>query len=128
MKHWAIVSIGTNSTRALVADMQPENPRIELSRSIGTRIGEGLHEHGRLGEEPMRRTLDAIRDHFRAVRGRYIRLYAIATSALRRADNADVFANAVHGLLGVPLRVLSGDEEAACVLSRRHHRLRRTSS
>ncbi|MBV8638581.1 MAG: hypothetical protein JO322_10880 [Candidatus Eremiobacteraeota bacterium] len=113
MKHWAIVSIGTNSTRALIADMQPEIPRIELSRSIGTRIGEGLQERGHLGDEPMQRTLDAIRDHFRAIRGHYIRLYAISTSALRRADNGDVFAEAVHDALGVPLRVLTGDEEAA---------------
>lgn len=113
MKHWAIVSIGTNSTRALIADMQAEIPRIELSRSIGTRIGEGLREQGSLGEEPMQRTLDAIRDHFRAIRGHYVRLYAVATSALRRADNGDVFAESVHDLLGVPLRVLTGDEEAA---------------
>ena len=113
MKHWAIISIGTNSTRALVADMQPDVPRIEISRSIGTRLGEGLRERGHLGEEPMARTLDAIRDHFRAVRGRYVRLYAIATSAVRRADNGDLFSEMVHDLVGVPLRVLSGDEEAA---------------
>jgi exopolyphosphatase/guanosine-5'-triphosphate,3'-diphosphate pyrophosphatase len=113
VKHWAIVSIGTNSTRALIADMQPEIPRVELSRSIGTRIGEGLSERGHLGEEPMQRTLDALRDHFRALRGHYIRLYAIATSALRRADNGDVFAEAVHDLVGVPLGILTGDEEAA---------------
>lgn len=113
MKRWAIVSIGTNSTRALIADMQPEIPRIELSRSIGTRIGEGLQERGHLGDEPMQRTLDAIRDHFRAARGHYIRLYAIATSALRRADNGALFAEAVHDALGVPLRVLTGDEEAS---------------
>jgi exopolyphosphatase/guanosine-5'-triphosphate,3'-diphosphate pyrophosphatase len=112
VKHWAIISIGTNSTRALVADMQPETPRIELSRSIGTRLGEGLRERGHLGEEPIARTLDAIRDHFRAIRGHYVRLYAIATSAVRRADNGDVFADAVHDLIGVPLTVLSGDEEA----------------
>ncbi len=113
MKHWAIVSIGTNSTRALIADMQPDIPRTELSRAIGTRIGEGLRERGHLGDEPVQRTLDAIRDHMRAIRGHYIRLYAVATSALRRADNGDVFAEAVHDLIGVPLRVLSGDEEAS---------------
>lgn len=113
MKHWAIISIGTNSTRALVADMQSDAPRIELSRSIGTRLGEGLRERGHLGEEPVARTFEAIRDHFRAIRGHYVRLYAIATSAVRRADNGDVFAESVHDLIGVPLRVLSGDEEAS---------------
>ncbi len=113
MKHWAILSIGTNSTRVLLADMEPEIPRIETSRSIGTRIGEGLRESGSLGEEPMMRTLEAIRDHMRAVRGHYVRLYAIATSALRRADNGALFRETVHDTIGVPVQVLSGDEEAA---------------
>ena len=113
MKHWAVLSIGTNSTRVLLADMEPEIPRVEISRSIGTRIGEGLRERGALGEEPIARTLEALRDHFRAIRGHYVRLYAIATSAVRRADNGDLFREMVHDAVGVPVHVLSGDEEAA---------------
>lgn len=112
-KHWAILSIGTNSTRVLVADMASDNPHIEMSRSLGTRLGEGLRDSGHLGDEPMKRTLDALRDHYKAIRGHYVRLYAIATSAVRRADNGKVFAESVHDLVGVPLTVLSGDEEAA---------------
>ena len=112
-KRYAIVSIGTNSTRLLLADVAFENPRIELARSTGTRLGEGLGERGRLGEEPMQRTLDAIAQLARAVRGHYVRLFAVATSALRRAENGDEFAQRVRDLLGVPLRVLSGEEEAA---------------
>ena len=88
-------------------------PHVDLARSIGTRIGEGLREHGELGEEPMRRTIDAVRSHLRIVRGHYVRLFAIATSALRRASNGEAFTKRVQGLLGVPLQILSGDEEAA---------------
>ena len=112
-KRYAIVSIGTNSTRAILADVEPENPRIDLARSIGTRIGEGLGERGQLGEEPMKRTLDALAQLYRAVRGHYVRLFAVGTSALRRAENGDEFGQRVQSLLGVPLRVLSGEEEAA---------------
>ena len=112
-KRYAIVSIGTNSTRLVLADMAPEIPRVELARSTGTRIGEALGENGRLGDEPMQRTLDAIAQLARAVRGHYVRLFAIATSALRRADNGEEFGERVKALLGVPLRVLSGEEEAA---------------
>ncbi len=81
-------------------------------RSIGTRIGEGLGERGRLGDEPMQRTLDAIGAAARAIRGHYVRMFAIGTSALRRADNGEEFMERVHELLGVPFRVLSGEEEA----------------
>ena len=112
-KHYAVISIGTNSTRVLLADMAPETPHVDLALSIGTRIGEGLGEGGLLGEKPMRRTLDAIKSHQKAVRGHYLRLFAIATSAVRRAENGPAFAALVKELLGVPLRVLSGDEEAA---------------
>ena len=66
-----------------------------------------------LGEEPMERTLEAVRVHVGSVRGHYVRLYAIATSAVRRATNRDVFGRALERITGVPLRVLSGEEEAA---------------
>jgi exopolyphosphatase / guanosine-5'-triphosphate,3'-diphosphate pyrophosphatase len=112
-RRYAVVSIGTNSTRLLLSDVEPDVPRIELTRSIGTRIGEGLGEHGRLAEEPMTRTLAALEQLVRAVRGHYVRLFAVATSALRRAENGEAFAQRVFDVLGVPLRVLTGEEEAA---------------
>jgi exopolyphosphatase/guanosine-5'-triphosphate,3'-diphosphate pyrophosphatase len=112
-KHYAVISVGTNSTRALLADMAPERPHMDIALSIGTRIGEGLGSSGMLGEKPMRRTLDAIRSHQRAVRGHYLKLFAIATSAVRRAQNGPEFCAQVEKILGVPMRVLSGDEEAS---------------
>lgn len=111
-KRYAILSIGTNSTRALLADVAPDNPRVELARSIGTRLGEGLGERGRLSDEPMQRTVDAVTQLMRALRGHYVRLFAVGTSALRRAENGDEFGNRVAELLGVSLRVLTGEEEA----------------
>jgi len=112
-KHYAVISIGTNSTRVLLADVAPDVPRVHVATSIGTRIGEGLGESGELGAEPMRRTYDAIRQLHRSIRGHYVRLFAVSTSAVRRATNGAEFANGVQEILGVPLRVLSGDEEAS---------------
>ncbi len=111
-KHYAAISVGTNSTRVLLADVAPEMPHVDLARSIGTRIGEGMGQSGPIGEEPMRRTLEAIKQLHRAIRGHYVRLFALATSAVRRAENGDEFAAAVESILGVPLRVLGGHEEA----------------
>jgi exopolyphosphatase / guanosine-5'-triphosphate,3'-diphosphate pyrophosphatase len=96
----------------LLADMAPERPHVDLTRSIGTRIGEGVRERGKLGELPMQRTLDAIAAHLRSIRGHYVRLFAIATSALRRAENADAFIARMETMLGVPVHILSGHEEA----------------
>jgi exopolyphosphatase/guanosine-5'-triphosphate,3'-diphosphate pyrophosphatase len=111
-KHYAVISIGTNSTRVALADIAAPVPHVVLARSIGTRIGEGLRDSGKLGDEPMQRTLDAVASHLRAVRGHYVRLFAIATSAVRRAENSDAFTARMQALLGVPVQILSGDEEA----------------
>jgi exopolyphosphatase/guanosine-5'-triphosphate,3'-diphosphate pyrophosphatase len=111
-KRQAVISIGTNSTRLLLADLAPEIPHVEITRSIGTRIGEGLGQTGKLGDEPVRRTIDAIRQLHGQVRGHYLRLFVIATSALRRAENGDEFTRNVESITGAELRVLAGDEEA----------------
>jgi exopolyphosphatase/guanosine-5'-triphosphate,3'-diphosphate pyrophosphatase len=112
-KHYAVISIGTNSTRVLLADVAPDVPHVDLARSIGTRIGEGLGQSGELGAEPIRRTYEAIRQLQRSIRGHYVRLFAVSTSAVRRATNGEEFAKGVQEILGTPLRVLSGEEEAS---------------
>lgn len=112
-RRWAIISIGTNSTRLLLADMEPEHPHVEITQSTGTRIGEGMDSNGLLGDEPMRRTLNAVRSYVRIVRGHYVHIAAIATSAVRRAHNGAAFSERVREIVGVPLRILSGEEEAA---------------
>jgi exopolyphosphatase/guanosine-5'-triphosphate,3'-diphosphate pyrophosphatase len=111
-RRYAVLSVGTNSVRALLADVAPEPPRIELARSIGTRIGEGLGDTGRLGDEAMTRTLDVLRSYMGLIRGHYVKLIVIATSALRRASNGDEFAAKIAEITASPLRILTGEEEA----------------
>jgi exopolyphosphatase/guanosine-5'-triphosphate,3'-diphosphate pyrophosphatase len=110
--HRAVISIGTNSTRALLAAFDADASAIVWQRSIGTRIGEGLRESGHLGELPMRRTLDAVGEYVRELRGRADSIVAIATSALRRAENALAFAVRVRELVGADLVILDGPDEA----------------
>ncbi|MBV9270800.1 MAG: hypothetical protein JO165_06895 [Candidatus Eremiobacteraeota bacterium] len=109
-----IYSIGTNSTRALVADVEAGNGKIVEQFSIGTRLGEGLKERGHLNEDAMARTVEALREHRRHVEPLTEDVVAIATSAVRRADNTQAFANAVRQTTGATLRVIEGEEEARC--------------
>ena len=62
----------------------------------------------------MARTLQAMDEHLRAMHELTDDLRVIATSALRRADNEAVFAERVRSLTGADLRIISGEEEAAC--------------
>ena len=111
MNRAAIISIGTNSTRALVVELEPA-PAILLTLSTGTRIGEGLSESGTLRDDAVKRTLDVIEEYAAAIREFTPQMHAIATSALRRADNAEAFAESVLAITGAPLEIISGEEEA----------------
>lgn len=62
----------------------------------------------------MRRTLAAIELYAGRVHALGASMAAIATSAMRRASNAPAFTARVASLIGAPLRILDGREEAAC--------------
>jgi exopolyphosphatase / guanosine-5'-triphosphate,3'-diphosphate pyrophosphatase len=109
----AVVDIGTNSTRLLVAEVDGRVLR-ELEReSIVTRLGEGLEATGRLGDEPQARVFAALDRYAAAMEahGAQVRT-AVLTSAVRDAANGAAFAAAVRSRYGLEDRTLSGDEEA----------------
>ncbi len=116
----AVISIGTNSTRLLVVDFAAKRfgvfgdpvTRVLKQRSIGTRIGEGLKESGHLSEEAMNRTLETVRGYCDALDSQTPAVHVIATSALRRADNANDFVQRVREITHTDVNILDGDEEA----------------
>ncbi len=111
----AVVDIGTNSTRLLVADVAPGGAVDELERrTTVTRLGEGVDATGRLGEEPMARVLRTLSDY----RDRWVELGAqtttgILTSAVRDASNGAAFTAEVRERFGLDARTIAGAEEAA---------------
>ncbi len=79
------------------------------------RIGEGLMASGRLGERPMGRalaTLDVFAHFCRAAGLGEGSVDAVATSAVRDAENAADFLERARACLGLPIRVLSREQEA----------------
>jgi exopolyphosphatase / guanosine-5'-triphosphate,3'-diphosphate pyrophosphatase len=110
----AILAIGTNTVRVLVVIDRATGRTEEIEhRAIGTRLGEGLSERGMLGQAAMRRTLDAAACFIECVRLHGASLVCIATSAMRRAENASVFAERLQAVTGEPLQIIDGNEEAA---------------
>ena len=110
----AVVDIGTNSTRLLVADVDDAGALTEVERRTEvTRLGQGVDRDGVLAEEAMGRvlaTVDGYRrriDHHGAERA-----VAVLTSAVRDAANGARFAARVRGEHGLDARVIDGDEEA----------------
>jgi exopolyphosphatase / guanosine-5'-triphosphate,3'-diphosphate pyrophosphatase len=109
----AVVDIGTNSTRLLVAEPEDGTLRELARESIVTRLGEGVDATGRLGDEPQARVFDAL-DGYREVMDAHdatVRT-VVMTSAVRDATNGAEFADQVRERYGLTGRTLSGDEEA----------------
>jgi exopolyphosphatase/guanosine-5'-triphosphate,3'-diphosphate pyrophosphatase len=109
----AVVDIGTNSTRLLVADVE-DGSVTELQReSIVTRLGEGVDATGALGEKPQQRVFAALDEYAEAIErhGATVRT-VVMTSAVRDASNGAAFADAVRSRYGLTGDTLSGDREA----------------
>jgi exopolyphosphatase/guanosine-5'-triphosphate,3'-diphosphate pyrophosphatase len=110
----AVVDIGSNSTRLLIADVGPDGSLAELERrSTVTRLGEGVDATGELGEEPRRRVLAALDEFALAIdrHGAEVRT-AVLTSAVRDSANGAAFTAMVRDRYGLDGRTLSGEEEA----------------
>ena len=110
----AAIDLGTNSTRLLVADV--EDGRVgEVERALTiTRLGEGVDERRRLLPVPIARVRNVLAGFGRAIdRLGAERTLAVATSAVRDAENGEAFLGEVEWSYGYSTRLLSGDEEAA---------------
>ena len=113
------IDIGTNTTRLLVADVVDGRIAGELHReSRITRLGEGVDARGRLLPAPIARVRNVLADYRRSLESLGAeRVLAIATSAMRDAENGEAFLGEVEWSYGFATRLLSGDEEA--LLTRR---------
>jgi len=110
----AVADLGTNSTRLLVADVTAAGLLEQLEhRTVVTRLGEGVDRSGRLADAALARVHECladyreIADHLGAERS-----IAVATSAVRDADNGEHFREEVRARHGFDIRVISGEQEA----------------
>src|SRR4051794_738077 len=109
----AVVDIGTNSTRLLVAEVERGDVRELDRRTTVTRLGEGLEASGRLSDDAMARVSDALAGYRDAIDElRAERVVAVATSAMRDAANGPDFRAELERRFGIDARTISGDEEA----------------
>jgi exopolyphosphatase / guanosine-5'-triphosphate,3'-diphosphate pyrophosphatase len=111
----AVVDIGTNSTRLLVADVDRATGAVEeLHReSQVTRLGDQVDAGGRLSEEAIGRVFSTLADYRATINGLGCEAnLAVLTSAVRDASNGAEFTERVRSEFRLDARVLSGDEEA----------------
>lgn len=111
MSRVAVVDVGTNSVRLLVAE--PNRPLRIVERQMRiTRLGAGVDATGHLDDLALDRTLRCLDDY--AGRWRELdadRVRITATSAVRDAADRERFFVGVRDRTGVEAEVLSGEEE-----------------
>lgn len=113
-KKRGIIDIGTNSVRLLIAEKNGGEEWKTLTKKLNScRLGEGMTDTASLSSCAMDRTMQAIKGFVEEARAAGVTdLSAYGTSIMRDAKEAGAFAEKVTRETGVPVKVLSGQEEA----------------
>jgi exopolyphosphatase/guanosine-5'-triphosphate,3'-diphosphate pyrophosphatase len=112
-KRVAVIDVGTNSARLLVADVAGGKVSPVERRSRVTRLGRGVDLSGRLSAEAIEDACAAIGDYVAELQDLDAgAVDAIATSAVRDAANGSAFVAELRERFALSARVLDGEEEA----------------
>ena len=112
----AAIDLGSNSFHMIVARAVDGEFRVIDRIRDRVRIGAGLDADGNLTVEARERALHALRQFAERVRGLpQGNVRAVGTNTFRRARNAREFLEEGEEILGHPLEVISGQEEARLV-------------
>jgi exopolyphosphatase/guanosine-5'-triphosphate,3'-diphosphate pyrophosphatase len=117
MMRVAAIDLGTNATRLLVADVEDGQVEEVQRRTTITKLGEGVDARRRLLPVPVARVRNTLTDYRRELEALgAARTLAVATSAVRDAENGEAFLGEIEWGYGFATRLLTGDEEAAMTL------------
>jgi exopolyphosphatase / guanosine-5'-triphosphate,3'-diphosphate pyrophosphatase len=110
----AVVDLGSNSVRLVVYEGACRNPVAIFNEKAVLRLGKGLQATGRLNEEGVTQALTVLHRYHAVARAMGAdTLEVLGTAAVRDASNGAAFIDQLQARLpGVPIRILSGPEEA----------------
>lgn len=114
------LDLGTNNCRLLVAEPRSGGRefRVTDSFSRSVRLGDGIEKSGALSKQAMNRTMDALKVCAdKVARADVAGFRAVATAACRQALNGADFAARVVAETGVPLEIITAEEEARLAVS-----------
>ena len=110
----AAIDCGTNSTRLLIAKRKgPSEYETLLRETCITRLGEGIDSSKELRKDAMDRVLVTLIDYAEKISEHGTsQTTFVATSAVRDANNRDIFLNAAEEITGIKPKILDGNDEA----------------
>ncbi|WP_116130911.1 Ppx/GppA family phosphatase [Tropicimonas sp. IMCC34043] len=108
-----VIDIGSNSVRMVVFDGAARSPAYFFNEKVMAGLGAGMNETGRLNPRGKDRAMAAIRRFVALAEGMGIMpLTAVATAAMRVAEDGPEFKADVERETGQKIHVIDGDEEA----------------
>jgi exopolyphosphatase/guanosine-5'-triphosphate,3'-diphosphate pyrophosphatase len=109
----AVIDVGTNSVKLLVADVTGQTIQPICEQSKQTRLGHGFYETHRLKPEAIAATAKAVADFAAVAReAQAVSTCVFATSAAREAVNREELTAAIEQASGLNVEVISGEQEA----------------
>ena len=109
----ACIDIGSNTTRLLVAECDGERLLEIYQERAFTRLGRGVVEHGEIPAAKIEEVVEVVVEQLQTARDVGAKeVHGVATAAIRRASNGVALLDAIRGVCGLSIEVLSGEEEA----------------
>ena len=113
MSSFAAIDIGSNTIRLLIGNVRDKSINDILYERRITRLAEGVSQFGNLRPENIEASLLVLREFSSLIERKGVKaICAIATSALREANNANIFIEKVRSDTGISIKVISGEKEA----------------
>ena len=118
MSPLASLDLGTNTFRLLIADgISRDRLSPLLTKRAITRLGEGFAKRRLIQPSAMSRSMAVLYDFARIIDHYQVEnVFAVATSVFREAANGEAFIQQIYEETGIPVRTLSGGEEARLTL------------
>lgn len=113
------IDIGSNSFRLLINELEKMRPGPVLAKELySVRLGQGLAPNGVMSPAAMEKGLAALASFKKKIaQFNPETCRACGTEALRQASNRDIFLKQACEILGMPIDIISGSEEAALALN-----------
>ncbi len=118
MTRLAIIDMGTNTFHLLIAERGMSQKRILHRDYESVKIGQGGINEGVISDSACGRALAAMKKFREKIDEFSIReTFAYGTSAFRNTANGSSLANAITSVTGIPIRIISGEEEADLIFA-----------
>jgi len=117
ISRYAVIDLGTNTCNLLIADAEAEGSFVTIyDRKLPVKLGRGGIHNNILLPDAMERGIAALQNHLHTIRSYNVsKVVVVGTSALRGAVNRHEFINKVKELLGMEIKIIDGELEAALI-------------